>query len=826
MGAVVIGYRDRVAAATLGGGSWNASFPLNNIKDKDVNKPARSSNAAIGSTQFRADLGANYIIRALNIAKHNLSESAKVRWRLGTAALDVDYTSGDGTAPGVGYAGATNGTVVNDNGVVVPMTQPRLDHDPSKYKNGFLQSADLTQTAWGVKSGLSVLDAETVDFSGSGSQLGQAIGNGLELQNASYTISGEAQVVSGNGEFQFRVNTGTPVVSATQTATAEWTRFSATLATGAASFVSGTGRAGIIKTTSGGIIRFRNLQIEYGTNATEYRSTTTSRIYQRIGRLCEPARTNLALRSGEFGDAAWTKTGASIGSGSTRPDNSPTASRLVEDSANNLHRAQQAVTITANAHISASVWVKAAVGTRHLQLLVADGGVNGFFIAVDVTNRSVGAASTTGTGTLEAGSAKVQMFPNGWMRVSVGGKVDAASTTATMYLSMQQTVGGPTTYTGDGSSALDLWGAQIEASNGTSSYIPTAATTVTRTIDTASLPDGVDVNVGTTEGTLYVAMIPGDSFITSVGAVTTEVGVTDGTANNRVRIRFISSATQPTTDVIVDNGGSVTWDSGNINIAEGVETRAAVAYRANDFAFHASGGSPLTNTSLAVPPGLNTINLDLAITRPCWKTREAYWDRRLTDTQLAALVTSGPGASGVGYDSGWVDALQMKFAGEVPATWGKQYNVSAIAPAATIARYLNVQIDDTGNTDGYVSIGQCVAMNGIQPTNNASVRGYQDRREDYSSYVVSETGTKLGTQRDQQRRAAMTFPVMTQAEANEVHQIQAIVGTLGDVVFVPDPDDAAMTQEYGGLGTLGQLSPIDYLTLDMRDTGVEWWEKM
>jgi hypothetical protein len=53
-----------------------------------------------------------------------------------------------------------------------------------------------------------------------------------------------------------------------------------------------------------------------------------------------------------------------------------------------------------------------------------------------------------------------------------------------------------TTFTGDGTSGLFLWGAQLEAASTPSTYIPTTSAAVTRTADSAVI-DGTGVITGT-----------------------------------------------------------------------------------------------------------------------------------------------------------------------------------------------------------------------------------------------------------------------------------------------------------------------------------------
>lgn len=67
-------------------GSWQASLPLANLKDRYLQKVARSTNALAASTVGQVDLGVARDIRVLALVGVNLTGAATVRWMLGTSA--------------------------------------------------------------------------------------------------------------------------------------------------------------------------------------------------------------------------------------------------------------------------------------------------------------------------------------------------------------------------------------------------------------------------------------------------------------------------------------------------------------------------------------------------------------------------------------------------------------------------------------------------------------------------------------------------------------------------------------------------------------------
>jgi hypothetical protein len=165
------------------------------------------------------------------------------------------------------------------------------------------------------------------------------------------------------------------------------------------------------------------------------------------------ARRNLLTFPTAFDDAVWTKTRSSISANAAvAPDGTTTADKLVEDTtAASTHNTTSAVLTLASASTTTlSLYVKAAERTW---CRIADGGVTSGGAFVNL--------STGQFGTIEAGvtASSIQNVGNGWYRVSVTGVLAGTSSQVLVQIA---TGNGTTSYTGDGTSGILVWGAQLE----------------------------------------------------------------------------------------------------------------------------------------------------------------------------------------------------------------------------------------------------------------------------------------------------------------------------------------------------------------------------
>lgn len=364
------------------------------------------------------------------------------------------------------------------------------------------------------------------------------------------------------------------------------------------------------------------------------------------GLLIEEQRTNLLVRSEEFDNASWTKNVVTVTANSAvSPDGTADADTLVPDSGQALAGAfvNQTISKTASAiTYTASVYAKASQFNR-VRLLV-DGGnsANRADATISLVNGSVVTAAAT-AGTFTSASVSAIPLSNGWFRVALTFTTGTEVTLRNRILAEDSVA-----TTGDGTSGIYLWGAQLEAGAFATSYIPTAASQVTRTADVATITGAnfsqwYNQSEGTfvVEGTVYSTGISGNRK--------SLLAATEGNFNNSVLVGVLSGTT--TTGGVRSGGVQQADTSVASAISANTVFKMAFAVKADNFALCVNGGAVATDTSGAMLSNAALLDIGCGPQNSAGSTNTTgdylnghlrslrYYPAKLTNAQLQALTS-------------------------------------------------------------------------------------------------------------------------------------------------------------------------------------------
>jgi hypothetical protein len=338
--------------------------------------------------------------------------------------------------------------------------------------------------------------------------------------------------------------------------------------------------------------------------------------------LLEPNRMNLITYSEAFDNGIWTTSGVSVTSGTISPDGTANAFKLVESSTSAIHYIKTAnITVSNSTTYTMSFFAKK--GERNIA--VRDGSSDSF-VSIDLTNNLV--LDSLGL------STSIELISNGWYRIDVSYlSTSTICAFQLITLSPSYTSGSPwSSYTGDGTSGVYIYGAQLELGSYATSYIPTQGATATRVAETCSQtpPSGI---IGQTEGTILLDF----EFIAPDGVKV--LFNLDGNANNK-RIEFWMNG------YVLNGfiGGSVNIPIGNITITEG-RYKAAIAYNElGNQAFYVNGVQIGISTTPYTISNLDNLRFNVwnesSNLKTSIKTKDIkLYNTRLSNTELQQLTT-------------------------------------------------------------------------------------------------------------------------------------------------------------------------------------------
>lgn len=221
---------------------------------------------------------------------------------------------------------------------------------------------------------------------------------------------------------------------------------------------------------------------------------------------------NKLTRSEEFDDVAWTKTNATIvADNDEAPDDTTTMDRIVETVTSGVHEVEENVTdVSTGIKHTFDVFVRAAERTK-VRLILNGAAFIGESVEFDLT------AATATNGPTPPDASNIEIIPG---TVDSGGNsVFRISITATASASGigTSTIGildeaGASSYAGDITKGLSIWGAQFVVNSTSLQYVKSEATIIT-----ASSGDIIIERVGDAGTGLVVATTGGEIITTHSG---------------------------------------------------------------------------------------------------------------------------------------------------------------------------------------------------------------------------------------------------------------------------------------------------------------------
>lgn len=177
----------------------------------------------------------------------------------------------------------------------------------------------------------------------------------------------------------------------------------------------------------------------------------------------------------------------------------------------------------------------------------------------------------------------------------------------------------------------DVRNVQLEAGAFPTSYIPTAASAVTRATDTVYM-SGINLS-SWYRGDEGAFVIENEVANLAASGVTVMPRFSDaGSSNYSLSMRY-GQVISGVDFVVLNNGTQV--DSDSFPVTVNTPMKIAAAYKADDFAFVKDGGAVLTYVSGTVPA---ITQLNLSIGQSGFIRRFVYYPKRITNAQLQRLT--------------------------------------------------------------------------------------------------------------------------------------------------------------------------------------------
>ena len=352
-----------------------------------------------------------------------------------------------------------------------------------------------------------------------------------------------------------------------------------------------------------------------------------------LGLLIEESRTNLLTYS-DYSSGNSVNNVTLTTNATTAPDGTNTAISMTGNAGTSLKYLYKLYTTTTTGTYTTSVFAKYN-GEQYILLRVNDNtGVNDGQQRFDILN-GIKNGNVANGGTATGASSTITPYPNGWYRLTVTCTFNSALTSiqgASVFLTGYTTT--------SSTSSVYLWAPQLETGAFPTSYIPTVASTVTRSADNASMT-GTNFSswYNSSEGNVTCS---GRFLYTNSPTVGQGLwGIGDSSTFNE-SMYLVNDGGQTNITFNMIDGGVNQAQFSSSSVTSGSFNKISISYKANDSAGSFNSSTPTTDTSCTLP----TVNV-LKIGNISWGTfnplngtisQLSYYPVRLSNSQLQNLT--------------------------------------------------------------------------------------------------------------------------------------------------------------------------------------------
>jgi hypothetical protein len=351
--------------------------------------------------------------------------------------------------------------------------------------------------------------------------------------------------------------------------------------------------------------------------------------------ILEPARTNLIPYSEDFSNVAWDKSlSATVSNSAISPDGSLNATKLITNNGSSngqvletLSKAASQITYTYSVFAKKGEWN--GIGVYISDNLSFSNRGQSFF------SLDGGLGTVSALGTFSLASSKIEEYANDWYRVKLTVTVPSTTTSIVARIYSLENVSG--VGTGDGTSGIYIWGAQLEEGSYVTSYIVSNSGSATTRVAETAKNSGDASTFNDSEGVLYFEASAQDNSIT-----TSVLSISNGSNVNSLYTGFSSSSNTIQAQLVV---GGVAQTNMNYVVSDRTEfNKVAILYQNNNHKMYVNGVEAVVDTSGSVPSAntFDRLNFDLgqgSFDFYANVKQIQYYDSALNDSELETLTS-------------------------------------------------------------------------------------------------------------------------------------------------------------------------------------------